>query len=657
MLETKKACGPDRVYNEHLMFGVTVLYGQLAMFFINMYKHGYVPLPLKYGSIITLHKGGRKSKTDPNCYGAITLSSAILKLFERILLEKVQNNITKQLNWLQGGFRPNIGCNMSSVMLRECILYAKENQSKLYVCYLDIEKAFDRVWQCGLFFKLHENFGVRSELLRIIIELHKNMRSCVAYKGCKPDWFDILQGSRQGGVLSPFLYLCFTDDLLDELCKCPASLKISNHVFGCPAVCDDLLLASLSKRGLDELMQICFINSCQWHFSHMPLKCSVIVYNESKFEFIRSNRSWMLGHSQIEEDESYKHLGVISNKYLSIKPNIKDACDKLKSTFFSLINSGIFYGDPLHPLTCKKIYNSVVLPKALYGCENWSGLTSVELLTLERAHRFCIKRMQSLSMYTRTDIALGLLAIFPIEVEIDLRKLVLFGQLCRLNSNFWAKTMFLNRLTSFKINPRKQTGFIVEINRLLQKYNFEHILDAYLNDGTFPGKFAWKRMIKTKAHENARLSWYERVSNPEINRFSVLHSEFSPHWAWQFSKNNRKMLKPCISVVQLLSSVSCLPFIDNICCHCHRNFANLLDHCIHDCVYLSRPRAQFLQEISSLSTDIYMHLSMQDKQTQTNLRLGVETPEFLQILSDRCETFKRRCIYFIHKLWRIYKAD
>ena len=115
-------------------------------------------------------------------------------------------------------------------------------------------------------------------------------------------------------------------------------------------------------------------------------------------------------------------------------------------------------------------------------------------------HRFCIKRMQSLSMYTRTDIAFGLLAICPIEVEIDLRQLVLFGQLCRLNSNFWAKIMFLF-LTSFKINPRIQTGFIVEINRLLHKYNLEHILDAYLNDGVFPRKFAWNIMIKT--HENA----------------------------------------------------------------------------------------------------------------------------------------------------------
>ena len=178
--------------------------------------------------------------------------------------------------------------------------------------------------------------------------------------------------------MSPFLYLCFTDDLLEELCSCPASLKNSNHVFGCPAVCDDLLLASLSKRGLDELMQICFINSCRWHFTHAPIKCNVIVYNESKFEFIRSDRSWMLGNSQIEEEENYKHLGVINNKYLSLKPNIKDATDKLKGTFFSLINSGNFHADSLHPLTCKKIYNAVVLLKALYGCENWFALTSAE---------------------------------------------------------------------------------------------------------------------------------------------------------------------------------------------------------------------------------------------------------------------------------------
>ena len=89
------------------------------------------------------------------------------------------------------------------------------------MCYLDIEKAFDRVWHCGLFLQLYE-MGDKSELLRIIIELHRNMISCVH----KSDWFNIMQGTRQGGVLSLFLFLCFTDDLLEELCKSAASLKI-----------------------------------------------------------------------------------------------------------------------------------------------------------------------------------------------------------------------------------------------------------------------------------------------------------------------------------------------------------------------------------------------------------------------------------------------
>ena len=57
---------------------------------------------------------------------------------------------------------------------------------------------------------------------------------------------------------------------------------------------------------------------------------------------------------------------MINNKYLSLKPIIKDATDKLKGAFFSLIKSqdniSIFYEDSLYPLTCKKIYNAVVLP-------------------------------------------------------------------------------------------------------------------------------------------------------------------------------------------------------------------------------------------------------------------------------------------------------
>ena len=135
-----------------------------------MYNYDYIPECLKRGIVVTIHKSGRKPKTDPNNYWAITLTSCILKLLEQILLQRAEAALTVPINVLQGGFSGNLSCNMSSLMLRECISYAKKNNSKLFVCFLDVQKAFDSVWHNGLFVKLYE-MGIRSNLLRLIIKV------------------------------------------------------------------------------------------------------------------------------------------------------------------------------------------------------------------------------------------------------------------------------------------------------------------------------------------------------------------------------------------------------------------------------------------------------------------------------------------------------
>ena len=45
--------------------------------------------------------------------------------------------------------------------------------------------------------------------------------------------------------------------------------------------------------------------------------------------------------------------------------------------------------------------------------------------------------MQSLCVRTRTDIALGVLAMFPVEAEIDLRKLILFWPTMQIKFQFF----------------------------------------------------------------------------------------------------------------------------------------------------------------------------------------------------------------------------
>lgn len=91
--------------------------------------------------------------------------------------------------------------------LHESISFAKENNSKLFVCFLDAQKAFYKVCREGLFLKL---FGGKDFYLwEVIVSLHDNLSSFMLFRGFKSMEFNISLGTRQGGVPSPYLFLCF----------------------------------------------------------------------------------------------------------------------------------------------------------------------------------------------------------------------------------------------------------------------------------------------------------------------------------------------------------------------------------------------------------------------------------------------------------------
>ena len=144
------------------------------------------------------------------------------------------------------------------------------------------------------------------------------------------------------------------------------------------------------------------------------------------------------------------------------------------------------------------IYNSVVLPKALYGCELWCNLTSNHCLSLERAHRLCLKFMQYLPRNTKTEVALTLLGSNSIEMEVDRHKLIFLEQLCNLPSHLRVKELFIHRLINYFENPRRQLGFIPDIYRILEKYSLSYVLQGFLENGIFVSKYAWKRLLKEK---------------------------------------------------------------------------------------------------------------------------------------------------------------
>ena len=90
-LPLKKAAGPDRITNEHLKFGGSVLPAILSSLFNAILISGHIPAPFKLGLIIPIPKSHNKDLSIPTTYRGITLLSVISKDFEKVLLNRVSD--------------------------------------------------------------------------------------------------------------------------------------------------------------------------------------------------------------------------------------------------------------------------------------------------------------------------------------------------------------------------------------------------------------------------------------------------------------------------------------------------------------------------------------------------------------------------------------
>jgi len=145
-------------------------------------------------------------------YRGITLLSLSGKVYSKVLERRVRPIVEPQIEEEQCGFRPGRGTMDQLFTLARILEGAWEYAYPVYMCFVDLEKAYDRVPREILWEVLRE-YGVRGSLLRAIQSLYSQSESCVRVLGSKSDPFPVRVGLRQGCALSPILFVIFMDGI------------------------------------------------------------------------------------------------------------------------------------------------------------------------------------------------------------------------------------------------------------------------------------------------------------------------------------------------------------------------------------------------------------------------------------------------------------
>ena len=199
------------------------------------------------------------------------------KFFERLIYSNlfeyfVENDLISQN---QSGFKPGDSCINQLISITHEIYQSFDDGLEVRGVFLDISKAFDKVWHEGLIYKLKQN-GVKGNLLETLTNFLNDRKQRVVLNGQHSKWANIEAGVPQGSILGPLLFLIYINDLPDNLISNSKLFADDTSLFS--VINDKHLSANKLSQDLNRINNWTF----QWKMSFNPDPVSKL----RKFSFL-----------------------------------------------------------------------------------------------------------------------------------------------------------------------------------------------------------------------------------------------------------------------------------------------------------------------------------------------------------------------------------
>ena len=257
----------------------------------------------------------------------------------------------------QSGFRPGDSTINHLLSITTDIYEAFEEYDEVRAVFLDISKAFDKVWHEGLIFKLKQS-GISGSLLMLLTNYLTNRKQRVVINGIESEWETILSGVPQGSVLGPLLFLIYINDLTDNI---NSNMKLFAD--------DSSLFARVKDATCSHEQLIGDLNTItkwakQWKMEFNPTitKQAIEVIFSSKYKK-ETHPPLVFNGIPVARETSTKHLGIILDDRLTFRKHIQEAITKAKKGLAVMK----FLSKWVNSTVLDKTYKMYVRPHLDYG--------------------------------------------------------------------------------------------------------------------------------------------------------------------------------------------------------------------------------------------------------------------------------------------------
>ena len=370
-IDTSKSYGPDGIPPRIIKEGGAAICKILFRLFSLSLETSKFPLSWKSANVIPLHK--KEDKNIVSNYRPISLLSIVGKLLEKIVFKHIYNFYRDNfvLTDFQSGFQHGRSTTTQLLEVYHTFCQALDKEKEVRVIFLDISKAFDKVWHKGLLHKLQLS-GISGQLLAWLKDYLSNRRQRVVINGQNSKWANINAGVPQGSVLGPLLFLLYINDLSTEIHHCKVRFFADDT---CLFIEVDNRLESTNLINTD--LQNIYNWSLKWLVSFSPTKTKSLIISNKHDRLL--NPTVVFDNTVISEVSHHKYLGLHFSYNLKWSTHI----DEISSKANNRLNMLLPLKYKLDRKTLETMYKALVIPILEYAVVVWGGTYDTTLAKLE----------------------------------------------------------------------------------------------------------------------------------------------------------------------------------------------------------------------------------------------------------------------------------